>query len=298
MPPLKNHASKRQSKLKKAASVAFQGEAGSFSDISSRTMYPGAKTMPFVTFDEAFDAVASGKADLAMIPIENAIAGRVADVHHLMPQMQTLHMIAEHFQPIEFCLLGTKDSDIKRLTHVHSHVMALPQCRNETKRLKLKEVRHDDTAGAAAMVARNGDATQGALASELAGKLYGLKILKKGIQNTTDNVTRFVVFSKENVVPDVKTPSMTSLFFEGRSIPAFLYKILGAFATNQINMTKLESYVEGFNAAKFYCEVEGHPDEIRMQHALEEVAYYTNGKYRVLGTYPQSAFRVKMALKK
>lgn len=284
---------KRQVKLKNTRRISFSGEAGSFSDISCRAVFPGTKTLPCVTFEDAFTALNKGQTDLAMIPIENAIAGRVADVHHLMPQMKGLHIVAEHFQPVEFCLLGTKNSKINSLTHVHSHVMALPQCRNVIRKLKLKEVTHDDTAGAAAMVARKGDPTQAALASELAGKLYGLKILKKGIQNTQDNVTRFIVFSKENVVPDVKTPSMTSFFFVGQSIPAFLYKVLGAFATNKINLTKIESYVEGFRAAKFYCEVEGHPDELRMQRAFEEVNFYTKGDLRILGTYPQASFRLK-----
>lgn len=286
---------KRTSKLKNTRRISFSGEAGSFSDISCRAVFPGAKTLPCVTFEDAFTALNKGQADLAMIPIENAIAGRVADVHHLMPQMKGLHIVAEHFQPVAFCLLGTKDSNINKLTHVHSHVMALPQCRNVIRKLGLKEVTHDDTAGAAAKIARDGDPTQAALASALAGRLHGLKILKKGIQNTRDNITRFVVFSKENVVPDIKTPSMTSFFFEGQSIPAFLYKILGAFATNQINLTKLESYVEGFRAAKFYCEVEGHPDEKRMRLAFEEVANLTKGHYRVLGTYPQAPFRKKNA---
>jgi len=288
MPPVK-----RITKLKKARTISFSGEAGSFSDISSRALFPKAKTIPCVTFDDAFEALTSGKADLAMIPIENAIAGRVADVHHLMAQMEGLHMIAEHFQPVQFSLLGTKDSNIKDLTHVHSHVMALPQCRDATRKLRLKEVTHPDTAGAAAMIAKRGDKTQAALASELAGQLYGLKTLKKNIQNTDDNVTRFVVFSKENVVPPVTTPSMTAFFFVGQHIPAFLYKVLGAFATNQINVTKIESYVEGFKAAKFYCEVEGHPDEKRMQIAFREIDFFTNGNYRVLGTFPQAAFRKK-----
>ncbi len=288
----------RVQKNVKPCRVAFQGEAGAFSDMACHALYPAAESVPCTTFEDVFSALSRGAVDLAMIPIENAIAGRVADVHHLIPRMQGMHIIAEHFQPVEFCLLGTKNSNIKSLTHVHSHVMALPQCRRFTKSLGLKEVRHDDTAGAAAMVARDGDPTQGAYASELAGRLYGLKVLKKGVQDTADNMTRFVVFSKQKQVPEAKTPAVTSLFFEGRSIPAFLYKILGAFATNQINITKLESYVENFSAAKFYCEVEGHPDEPRMQLALQEVDHFTNGKYRILGTYPQSAVRRRMALKK
>ncbi len=283
---------------KTPATIAFQGEHGAFSDIACRTVFPKAKTVPCTTFEDTFAAVAGGRVDAAMIPIENAIAGRVADVHHLMPQMSALHMVAEHFQPIEFCLMGTKDSNIKSLTHVHSHVMALPQCRDEIRRLGLKEVVHADTAGAAAQVARGGDKTQGAVASELAGELYGLKILKKGVQNTRDNVTRFVVFTKQETVPDEQTPCITSFFFEGRDIPAFLYKIMGGFATNQINMVKIESYIEDFTAAKFYCEVIGHPAEERMKRAFDEVNFYTEGKYRILGTYPQHKFRKTAALKR
>ncbi|MCB1538190.1 MAG: prephenate dehydratase [Rhodospirillales bacterium] len=291
--PAKRKTSAGRAKtLKHASSISFSGIAGSYSDMSCRAMFPRARTLPCVTFDDAFAALNDGRVDLAMIPIENAIAGRVADVHHLIPRMQGLHVVAEHFQPVEFCLLGTKDSTLKTLTHVHSHVMALPQCRKATRALGLKEVTHEDTAGAAEMIAKKADPTQGALASALAAELYGLKILKRGIQNTQDNVTRFVVFSKEKVVPDVSVPCLTAFIFVGKSIPAFLYKVLGAFATNQINFTKIESYVEDFRAAHFYCEVEGHPDERRMQLAFDEVAFYTTNDYRILGTFPQAKFRL------
>lgn len=275
----------------KPSRVAFQGEPGAFSDLACLAVFPKAKTLPCPTFEDAFAALAAGKVQAAMIPIENAIAGRVADVHHLMAQMKGMHIVAEHFQPIAFCLMGTKNSKIKDLTHVHSHSMALPQCRKQIRALGLKEVVHQDTAGAASMVAALGNSSQAAVASELAAKINGLKILKRDMQNTANNYTRFVVFSKKDLIPSEDTRCITSFFFTGQNIPAFLYKALGAFATNRINVIKIESYVEDFRAAHFYCEVEGHPNHRGMQLAFDELKFYTKGNIRIMGTYPADAFR-------
>lgn len=271
--------------------VAFQGAPGAFSDLSCRTVFPGAETMPCSAFEDAFQAVTKGTADLAMIPIENTLAGRVTDVHHLMPA-SGLHIIGEHFQPIEMCLLGIKGSKISDLRRVHSHVMALPQCRKAIRELKLHPIVHEDTAGAAAKVAHDGDKTQAAIASALAAEIYGLSILKKGIQDRDDNVTRFVILSKTPQTPKAGSgPVMTSFVFAVRNIPAALYKALGGFATNGINMTKIESYLgDGFAAAEFLCEVEGHPDDRSMQLAFEELGFYATD-ITVLGTFPLHPFR-------
>ncbi len=271
--------------------IAFQGALGAYSDLSCRAVFPRAKTLPCASFEDAFQALAKGQADLAMIPIENTLAGRVSDVHHLLPAAG-LYIIGEHFQPIRHCLLGTKDARIEQVRRVHSHVMALPQCRKTIRDMKLQPVVHEDTAGAAAKIAADGDPTQAAIASELAAQIYGLKILKKDVQDRDDNVTRFVILSRTPVLPSARDKKvMTSFVFGVRNIPAALYKALGGFATNGVNMTKLESYLgEGFSAARFYCEVEGHPDSAAMRLAFEELGFFASDVKR-LGTYPQHAFR-------
>lgn len=281
---------KKSAKNPAPLTIAFQGEPGAFSDIAARCVYPGAKTLPCPTFEDAFLAVSGGRADLAMIPIENTIAGRVADVHHLMPGSK-LYIIGEHFQPIRQCLMGVTGAKLSDLRTVHSHVHALPQCRKVIKALKLQPVVHADTAGAAAEVARKNDKAQGAIASGLAAKIYGLKILKKDIQDNPDNVTRFVILSRENAMPRQGVRAITSFIFQVRHIPAALYKALGGFATNGVNMTKLESYLgEHFGGAEFYCEVEGHPKDRAMQLAFEELRFYASD-IKIVGTYPAHAFR-------
>lgn len=287
-------------KLTLEGNIAFQGDPGAYSDIACGQAYKGLKTLPCPTFEDAFLAVSSGKAALAMIPIENTIAGRVADVHHLM-QGSDLNIIGEHFLRIRHCLVGVRGAKIANLTHVHSHVMALPQCRQNLRALELKEVVNGDTAGACIEVAAKGDKTQAAIASELAAKIHGLEILKHDMQDRDDNVTRFVVLSKKPYAAKIPSgKAITSFIFEVKNIPAALYKALGGFATNQVNITKLESYVEGLlNAAEFYCEVEGHPDDVGMKRAFEELEFFTKS-VRMLGTYPAHAFRRKdlRALKK
>lgn len=285
-------------KLPSPKRVAFQGAPGAYSDLSCRAVFPQAETMPCSSFEDAFQAVSKGAADLAMIPIENTLAGRVADVHHLMPA-SGLHIIGEHFQPIKHCLLGIKGAKISDLKRVHSHVMALPQCRKSIRELKLHPVVHEDTAGAAAKVAHDGDKTQAAIASELAAEIYGLQILKRDMQDRDDNVTRFVILSKTPLTPKAGSgPMMTSFVFGVRNIPAALYKALGGFATNGVNMTKLESYLgEGFSAAEFLCEVEGHPEDASMKLAFEELAFFATD-VKMLGTFPLHPFRKTAKSKK
>jgi prephenate dehydratase len=230
-----------------------------------------------------------------MIPVDNTLAGRVADVHHLLPA-KNLFIIGEHFQPISMCLLGLKGSKVSELTDVHSHVHALPQCRKAIKELNLKPHVHADTAGAAEEVSRMGDKTQAAIASRLAGELYGLDVLKEGIQDAQDNTTRFLILSREMQRARVpNTQMITSFFFEVRNIPAALYKAMGGFATNGVQMTKLESYIDPqFTVARFYAEVLGHPDDRNLGMALEELAFFARN-LKVMGTYGAHTFRALTA---
>ncbi|MDG4576522.1 MAG: prephenate dehydratase [Defluviicoccus sp.] len=272
--------------------IAFQGSPGAYSDLACRTSRPELETLPCRSFDDAFAAVRDGAAGLAMIPIENSVAGRVADIHHLLPN-SGLHIIGEHFQRVNHHLLGMKGARIEQLTHVHSHIHALNQCRTLIRELRLEPVVRLDTAGAAAEIAAAGDASQAVIASELAGDIYGLVSLKANIEDAQHNTTRFLIMAKEPVIPHPKSgPVMTSFVFRVRNVPAALYKALGGFATNGINMTKLESYLVGerFNAAQFYAEVEGHPEHRPLRLALEELDFFSR-EVRILGVFPQHSYR-------
>lgn len=272
--------------------IAFQGAPGAYSDMSCRAMFPGLETLPCDTFDAAFSAVREGRADLAMIPVDNTIAGRVADVHHLMSRGD-LFIIGEHFQPVNHMLLGVKGAQIEDIKHVHSHIHALPQCRKFFARFDAKAHVHADTAGAAREIAQRQDKAHGAIASELAAEIYGLDILEREIEDASHNTTRFLVLAPEPVMPELDEgiPVMTSLLFEVRNIPAALYKALGGFATNGLSMTKLESYVdEHFQAARFYCDIEGHPESDSFKHALEELGFFAKDVV-FLGAYPANPFR-------
>ena len=278
----------------KAKSIAFQGSHGAYSDMAARDMFPKLTTVPCPTFEDAFIAVREKRADLAMIPVDNTLAGRVADVHRLLPE-GGLYIIGEHFLPIHHALLGVKGAKISDLKIVHSHVHAIPQCRKLIRALKLKTNVQGDTAGAAAEVARLNDKTQGAIASELTAKLYGLDILKKNVQDEDHNTTRFLVFSRDHIVPDYNARKhyLTSFIFRMRNIPAALYKALGGFATNGVSLAKLESYVDpAFDAAQFYCEVEGHPQSPDLALALDELRFFAED-VRSLGTYETHNFRRK-----
>ncbi|WP_022729445.1 prephenate dehydratase [Fodinicurvata sediminis] len=272
--------------------IAFQGAHGAFSEMASRHVYPDRPTLPCETFEDTFAAVRDSQAELAMIPIDNSSAGRVADIHHLLPS-SGLHIIAEHFQKVEHQLVAPKGSSLDKLEAVHSHVHALSQCRNFLRDNNLKPVVHADTAGAAAEVAERNDPSQAAISSSLAAEIYGLDTLARDIHDASHNTTRFIVLAREpsDVEPD-SGPIMTSLVFRVRSVPAALYKAMGGFATNGVNLTKLESYIldGSFTVAQFYADIEGHPQDKPVRLALEELSFFSR-EVRILGVYPASSFR-------
>jgi prephenate dehydratase len=276
--------------------ISYQGEPGANSHIACLEACPDHEPMPCRTFEDAFQAVESGKADLAMIAIENTTAGRVADVHHLLPE-SGLSIVGEHFLRIEFHLLTVPGAKLADLKEVHSHVHALGQCRKAIKAHKLKPVVAADTAGAARELAESGDKTRAAIATKLAAETYGLKIAVRNIEDEDHNTTRFVILSKkQRPVKHSSSPVMTSFVFRVRNVPAALYKAMGGFATNGVNMTKLESYqLEGqFSATQFYADIEGHPDDANVKLAMEELGFFTS-HLRVLGAYPASPFRAVIA---
>ena len=272
--------------------IAFQGTLGANSHIACRQVYPDMQPLPCATFEDSFAAVREGGARLAMIPIDNSVAGRVADIHHLLPH-SGLYIIGEHFQRVEHCLLGTADAEIGDLKEIHSHIHALDQCRDLIAELGVAPAIHFDTAGAARDVAQWGDRTKCAIASSLAAEIYGLKILREQIEDADHNTTRFIIMGPEHLTPAAGSrKTITSLVFRVRSVPAALYKALGGFATNNVNITKLESYIidGAFTVAQFYADVEGHPDEQAMKWAFEELDFFTT-EWTLLGTYPASPFR-------
>ena len=272
--------------------IIFQGEPGANSHLACREAYPDHEPVPCPTFEDCFAALTGGDVDLGMIPIENSIAGRVADIHHLMPD-SGLHIIAEWFLPIRNQLLAPKGASLKTIKSVESHVMALGQCRKIIRELKLKPVVAADTAGSAREVAESKDVTRAAIASRLAAEIYGLNILKENVEDESNSTTRFIVLSREKKwATSGKGKVVTTFLFRVRNVPAALYKALGGFATNGINMTKLESYmIEGsFFATQFYVDVEGHPDDRGLTFALEELAFFSK-ELKVLGVYPAHAFR-------
>jgi prephenate dehydratase len=283
--------------MKKSRSnkIAFQGEPGANSHLAAQDAYPRMEALPCATFEDALASVKSGKAKLAMIPIENSVAGRVADIHHLLPH-SGLYIVAEHFERVRHQLLTLPGVKLSELKTVHSHIMALGQCRKVIAALKLKPVIEADTAGAARHVRELGDRTQAAIASSLAAEIYGLKIAKADIEDAEHNTTRFVVLAAKPVRTHASDgPVVTSFVFRVRNVPAALYKALGGFATNGVNMTKLESYqLEGsFNATMFYADIEGNPDERLIKLAMEELHFFSS-EVTVLGTYPASPFRAAL----
>lgn len=275
--------------------IAFQGEIGANSDLACRHVHADMEPLPCHTFEDTFAAVESGAAALALIPIDNSVAGRVADIHHILPG-SGLHIIGEHFQRVEHHLLAVKDTDIGALTHVHSHVHALNQCRDVIQELGLEAVVHVDTAAAARDIAERGEPAHAAIASELAGEIYGLDSLRANIEDAEHNTTRFLVMAPDerNAKPG-SGDLITSFVFRVRNVPAALYKALGGFATNGVNITKLESYLVGggFVAAQFYADVDGHPEDRGLAFALEELNFYSH-EVRILGVYPASPFRNSM----
>ena len=279
--------------------IAYQGEPGANSHIACMETYPDFEPLPCNTFEDAFQAVKSGRAALAMIAIENTTAGRVADVHHLLPD-SGLSIVGEHFLRIRFQLLILPGAKLSQAKTVHSHVHALGQCRKAIKKYHLTPIVAADTAGAARELRDSGDKSRAAIATALAAKIYGLKIAAHDIEDEDHNTTRFVILSKKPLtIKQSKATVMTSFVFRVRNVPAALYKAMGGFATNGINMTKLESYqIEGeLSATQFYAEVEGHPEDRNLKLALEELGFFTS-YLRVLGTYPASDWRKKLAKKK
>ncbi len=276
-------------------SIAFQGAPGANSDLACRLVFPDRPTLPCPDFEGALAAVTEGLAELAMIPIENSIAGRVADVHHLLPH-SGLHIIGEHFHPVHHQLLALPGVRLDEIRTVRSHVQALGQCRLFLRRHGMTPQVAADTAGAAAELAALGDRSIAAIASSLAAEIYGLDRLAGDIEDEAHNTTRFVVLAREPRIPARNGISVTTLVFRVRNVPAALYKALGGFATNGINMTKLESYmIEGsFSATEFYLDVEAHPAERRLELALEELRFFTS-EMKILGTYPGHAHRKENA---
>jgi prephenate dehydratase len=276
--------------------VAFQGELGANSHIAIDEVFPSATPLACPTFEDVFAAVTDGTAPLAMIPIENSLAGRVSDIYHLLP-ISGLAIVGEHFLPIRHQLLGIPGASLSDLRTVESHVMALGQCRRAIRRLGLTPLVAADTAGSAREVAAVADPARAAIASELAARTYGLEVLEANIEDADHNTTRFLVLARE---PEDIDPSdealMTTIVFRVRNVPAALFKALGGFATNGVNMTKLESYMlDGhFSATQFYADVEGHPSDRGLAFALEELEFFSH-EVSVLGTYPASPFRRTMA---
>ncbi|HZV21749.1 MAG TPA: prephenate dehydratase [Hyphomicrobiales bacterium] len=286
-------ASASNAKAKAAkAKVAYQGEPGANSHIACLNYASSLEPIACPTFEDTLAAVRNGTARFALIPVENSVAGRVADVHHLLPN-SGLHIIGEHFERIYHQLMALPQASLQTIKTVHSHTQALGQCRNILQKLGLRPVPEADTAGSARMVAEAGDLTKAAIASKLAAEIYGLRVLKSDIADAAHNTTRFLVLANEPKIPAARNgPVLTTFIFRVRNVPAALYKALGGFATNGVNMTKLESYqLEGtFNATMFYADVEGHPDERPLRLALEELEFHS-AELILLGTYPASPFR-------
>ena len=274
--------------------IAYQGEPGANSHIVCQQHHPDAEALPCASFEDVFAAVTGGDADLAMIPIDNSIAGRVADIHHFLPT-SGLHIVGEHFLRIQFMVMGVPGTTLESVRTVHSHVHALGQCRKIIGEHGWTPLVSGDTAGAAREIAEARDTTQAAIAPPLAADIYGLDILARDVEDEDHNTTRFVELSREpRWAPRGEGPVVTTFIFNVRNLPAALYKALGGFATNNVNMTKLESYMVGgeFTATQFLAEVDGPPDDVPVARALEELTFFTT-ETRVLGVYPADPFRLE-----
>jgi prephenate dehydratase len=275
--------------------IAFQGALGAYSDLACRTLFPDRPLLPCRAFENALGALKRGEAGFAVIPIENSVAGRVADVHHLLPR-SGLHIVGEYFAAVNHQLLALPGVALQDIRTVRSHVHALQQCRRLIRDLGVVPEVAADTAGAAAELSASGDRTTAVIASELAGQIYGLQSLRSNIEDAAHNTTRFVVLARDPDIPPVgQCLVVTTFTFRVRNVPAALYKALGGFATNGVNMTKLESYmVDGkFTATEFFADVEAHPEERRMQLAMEELRFFTED-VTILGTYPAHSLRDNM----
>ena len=275
-----------------AGRIVYQGEPGAYSHLACREHFPDCEPVACVSFAEAFARVRAGRAERAMIPVENTVAGRVSDIYHLLPG-GGLFIVAERYQPIRHQLLGVAGASLDGVTTARSHPMALGQVRERLGQLGITAIADVDTAAAARKVAERADPAVAAVASETAAQVYGLDVLLPDIQDSDRNTTRFIVLERDPVIPDAGSgPVVSSFVFRLRSVPSALYKALGGFASNGLNLTKLESYMVGggFNAAQFYCDVEGHPDSAAMRNALEELAFFSED-VRHLGSYPADPVR-------
>jgi prephenate dehydratase len=285
--------------MSKKPKIVYQGEAGANSHLACREAYPDHDPIACATFEDAFAAVSGGGAEFGMIPIENSIAGRVADIHHLMPH-SNLHIIAEWFLPVRHQLMAPRGATLSGIKTIESHVHALGQCRKMIRKLGVRPVIAADTAGSAREVAEANDKTRAAIASRLAAEIYGLDILAENIEDEAHNTTRFIVLAREAKWAKPNNGTVVTTFvFRVRNIPAALYKALGGFATNGINMTKLESYmIEGnFFATMFYADVEGHPEDKLLALALKELEFFSR-EMKILGVYPAHPYRASFAEKK
>ena len=278
--------------------VAFQGRPGAYSDLACRAALPGRPTLPCDTFEATIDAVLSGAAELAMLPCENSLSGRVPDIHAMLPG-SGLHITVEHFQRVEHCLLGPPGATLAGVRRVHSHAVALGQVRRIVRELGAQAVVEADTAGSAQMVAERGDPADAAVASALAAELYGLAVLRANVEDSAHNTTRFYIAAAQpKRPPPGAANTLTTFVFRVRNVPAALYKGLGGFATNGVNMTKLESYMLAgeFTATQFLCDVEGHPEHPNLALAMEELGFFSR-EIRVLGVYPGAARRLESGRK-
>ncbi len=272
--------------------IAFQGRPGAYSDLACRRSYPSWRTLPCDTFEAAIDAVRNGDAELGMLPCENSLAGRVPDIHQMLPQ-SGLNIVGEAFERVEHCLLAPKGATLGTIRRAHSHAVALGQVRTILKELRLQAVVESDTAGAAEQVAGWNNVEDAAIASSLAGELFGLQVLRANVEDAAHNTTRFYVVSRTPHDRPASEPGlMTTFVFRVRNVPAALFKALGGFATNGVNMTKLESYMlhGQFTATQFLCDVDGHPEHPALRRALEELSFFSR-ETRILGVYPAAGFR-------
>ncbi|MBZ0127588.1 MAG: prephenate dehydratase [Rhodobacteraceae bacterium] len=275
--------------------ISFQGEPGAYSHQACHEAMPDYQAIPCATFEDAIDALRSGETDLAMLPVENSTYGRVADIHHLLPD-SGLHIVGEAFVRVHINLLAVKGTKLSEIRSATSHTVLLGQCREFLRKHGLKPVTGADTAGSARHIAELADPARAALASELAGEIYGLDVLARHIEDHANNTTRFLIMSRDNDMSRRAETMMTTFVFRVRNIPAALYKAMGGFATNSVNMVKLESYMVGgsFAATQFYADIEGHPDDPNVRLAMDELAYFTTD-VKVLGVYPADPYRKEIA---
>ena len=280
--------------MKKIKSFSFQGVRGAYSELAGKNLYPTARSFPCSTFEDMFEKVRTGETDAAMVPIENSLAGRVADTQRLIPE-SNLKITSEYFLEVNHNLMAIKGSNISNIKRVHSHEQGIAQCRNKIIKLNKEMIIEADTAGAAKMISELNNSEDAAIASELAAEIYNLDILEANFQDQKHNVTRFLIMEKElREIDQSSNQILTTLVFNVRSIPAALYKCLGGFASNGVNITKLESYVhpQGFDVAQFYIDFEGHPETQSVKLALEEMKFFCK-HLKIIGVYEKSNFRKK-----